>query len=65
MVIDCLRFNFHPSHYNLDQALKISKILNPEKTILTNLNTDIDYNSLKEYLPRNTYLAYDGMVLNL
>ena len=37
-VIDCLRFKKHPSHFNLDQVLDLVKILDPKKTILTNLN---------------------------
>jgi len=65
LVIDCLKLNSHPSHFNLDQAIKISKKINAKKTILTNLHSDLDYNFLKNFLPKNIVPAYDGMALNL
>jgi len=65
LVIDCLKFSFHPSHFNFEQAIKISKQLNAKKTILTNLHSDLDYNFLKKSLPKNIIPAYDGMILNL
>ena len=39
--------------------------LNPRKTILTNLHTDLDYNFLKENLPSNIMPAYDGMKIKI
>ncbi len=30
-VVDCLRYNKHPSHYNLEELLKLIKIFNPKK----------------------------------
>ena len=65
LIIDCLKINAHPSHFNLNQAIKISKMLNPRKTVLTNLHTDLDYNFLKKNLPRNIIPAYDGITFNV
>tara|TARA_Y100001936_G_C16032867_1_gene646690 strand:- start:572 stop:1339 length:768 start_codon:yes stop_codon:yes gene_type:complete len=65
LIIDCLKFNPHPSHFNLDQAIKISNLLKPKKTILTNLHTDLDYNFLKKSLPQNIFPAYDGLSLSV
>ena len=48
LIIDCLRIKKHPSHFNLDEAVKISNFLNPKKTILTNLHVDFDYKTLKK-----------------
>ena len=62
-VIDCLKINPHPSHFNLDQCINISNLIKPKKTILTNLHTDLDYKFLKRNLPKNILPAYDGMVL--
>ncbi len=64
-VVDCLRYNKHPSHYNLEELLKLIKILNPKKAILTNLHSDLDYNKLKKLLPKNISPAFDGMSFNL
>ena len=46
LVVDCLRIDKHPSHYNLEDVLKLIDILKPKKSILTNLHTDLDYNYL-------------------
>ena len=35
------------------------------KTILTNLHSDMDYQTLKKKLPQNIYPAYDGLELSL
>ena len=55
----------HPSHFNLNQILDLIKIINPKKTILTNMHTDLDYIKLKKILPKNIVPGYDGMVINL
>tara|TARA_Y100001970_G_C14240313_1_gene864504 strand:- start:1578 stop:2342 length:765 start_codon:yes stop_codon:yes gene_type:complete len=65
LIIDCLKFNKHPSHFNIDQAINISKITKPKKTILTNLHTDLDYKYLKKNLPKSITPAYDGMTFKL
>ena len=64
-IIDCLRYLKHPSHYNLEEVINLSKFLKPKKTILTNLNTELDYQTLKKSLPKDIVPAYDGMTLKL
>tara|TARA_Y100000992_G_scaffold296475_1_gene258735 strand:- start:740 stop:1498 length:759 start_codon:yes stop_codon:yes gene_type:complete len=65
IIIDCLRYKKHPSHYNLDDVLEIFYILKPKKMILTNLHSDLDYDELLLKLPKNIKPAYDGLTLNL
>ena len=60
-VVDCLRYQKHPSHFNLKDVIQLTKILKPKKTILTNLHSDLDYNDLINILPKNIVPAYDGM----
>ena len=60
-IVDCLRFKFHPSHFNLSDVFKITQKIKPKKTILTNLHSDVDYLVLKKKLPKNMVPAYDGM----
>ena len=64
-IIDCLRYLKHPSHYNLEEVINLSKLLKPKKTILTNLNAELDYQTLKKSLPKDIVPAYDGMTLKL
>ncbi len=61
LVIDCLRYSKHPAHLNFDDCIKLIKYLKPQRAILTNLHADIDYNYIKNYLPKNVSPAYDGM----
>ena len=65
LILDCLKYKKHPTHFNLEDALFVHNSLKPKKTILTNLHHDIDYNFLLRKLPKNVLPAYDGMSLNL
>ncbi len=65
LIIDCLWYKNHSSHFNLDQVLSLVNILKPKKTILTNMHSDLDYDVLKKILPKNIVPGYDGMKVNL
>ena len=60
-IIDALRYAPHPSHLSLDQALAWIARMRPKRAILTNLHTDLDYETLSGQLPTNVVPAYDGM----
>ena len=64
LIIDCLRQDKHPSHFNYDDALKLINKIKPKKSILTNLHVDLDYYKLKKKLPKNIIPAYDGLSFN-
>lgn len=61
LVIDALRYTPHPSHFNLEQALAVHEDLKPRRTVLTNLHTDLDYETLQRETPATVEPAYDGM----
>tara|TARA_Y100000590_G_scaffold361525_1_gene418232 strand:- start:470 stop:832 length:363 start_codon:yes stop_codon:yes gene_type:complete len=65
LIIDCLRFEKHPAHFNLSDVLNLIDFLKPKKSILTNLHTDLDYNYLLKILPNNVIPAHDGLSLKL
>ena len=65
LIIDCLWFRNHPSHFNLEKCLEMIKIFSPKKAILTNLHTDLDYNELSKLLSKNVIPAHDGLTLKL
>ena len=65
LILDCLWYNYHPSHFILKTSLLIIKKFKPKKAILTNLHTDLDYNELKKKLPNNIAPAFDGLKVNL
>ena len=64
LIIDCLKKDRHPSHFNYDDAINLIKKLKPKKSILTNLHVDLDYFNLKKKLPKNIIPAYDGLSFN-
>ena len=47
LIIDCLWYDYHPSHLNLEKSLFFIKKFRPKKAILTNLSSLLDYNELK------------------
>ena len=65
LIIDCLWYNFHPSHFNLETSLSVIKKFKPKKAILTNLSPVLDYKTLKKMLPKNVIPAHDGLTINL
>jgi phosphoribosyl 1,2-cyclic phosphate phosphodiesterase len=65
LIIDCLWYRYHPSHFNLEKSLSMIKLFKPTKAILTNLHTDIDYDNIKKKLPKNVIPAYDGLSVSL
>ena len=64
LIIDCLREEKHPSHFNYEDALNLIKEVKPKKTILTNLHVDLEFDSLKKRLPSKVIPAYDGLSFN-
>ena len=64
LIIDCLRKDKHPSHFNYEDAMNFIKLVKPKKAILTNLHIDLDYFNLKKKLPKNIIPAYDGLSFN-
>jgi len=64
LIIDCLRKDKHPSHFNYEDSMNFIKLVKPKQTILTNLNVDLDYFDLKKKLPKNIVPAFDGLTFN-
>ena len=65
LIIDCLWYNYHPSHFNLETSLEMIKKFKPKKAILTNLSPVLDYKKLKKVLPQNVVPAHDGLTIEL
>ena len=65
LILDSFRIEKHATHFNLDEAIFVHEILQPKKTILTNLHQDLDYNFLLKKLPKNILPAYHGFSINL
>ncbi len=64
-IVDALRWTPHPTHANVEKALKWIARVAPERAVLTNLHIDLDYADLKGKLPPGVEPAYDGMSITL
>jgi phosphoribosyl 1,2-cyclic phosphate phosphodiesterase len=64
-IVDALRYRPHPSHWSVDEALAWIDRLKPRRAILTNLHSDLDYETLRAELPSHVEPAFDGMVVEL
>ena len=65
LVVDCLRFKKHPSHFNLEDIIRLTDEIKPKETILTNLHSDLDYKHLLKILPKHIKPGYDNLTLNI
>ncbi len=63
LVINALRREAHPTHFNLDEALKLSKIIKPEKTYLIHLTHNFLHERDSLTLPQGIYFAFDGLTV--
>lgn len=62
-ILDALRYTPHPTHFSVKQALEWVDRLKPGRAILTHLNVELDYDTLRRELPDHVQPAYDGMVV--
>ncbi|MBS0534627.1 MAG: MBL fold metallo-hydrolase [Proteobacteria bacterium] len=60
-IVDALRKAPHPSHMNLEESLALIAEIKPRRAILTDMHTDLDYQTLKRTLPAGIEPAYDGL----
>ena len=65
LVLSAIRYEAHPTHFTLDQALGAIADLQPKQAVLTHLSHSFDYDEVNPTLPRSVELAYDGMVLHV
>ena len=61
LVIDALRYTPHPTHFSVSDALALIAEVRPRRAVLTNLHSDIDYDTLRSELPDGVVPAFDGM----
>lgn len=66
LVVNCLRYEPHYSHFNYEQALELIEKVAPEKAYLTHISHDLGlFSEVEKTLPENVYLTYDGLILGI
>jgi phosphoribosyl 1,2-cyclic phosphate phosphodiesterase len=61
LVLDALRYNPHPGHFSVGQALDVIEQFRPKRAYLTHMSHDIDHGPASRQLPRGVEFAYDGL----
>ncbi|MCF4098351.1 MBL fold metallo-hydrolase [Maritalea mediterranea] len=64
-IIDALRRNPHPSHFNLEDALHWIEHMKPKRAVLTNMHIDLDYQQVLDETPGHVEPAFDGMQIEI
>lgn len=64
-IVDCLRFEPHPTHAHFDLVISWVERLKPKRTLLTHLNHQADYDEVARRCPRGVEPAYDGMTIEI
>jgi phosphoribosyl 1,2-cyclic phosphate phosphodiesterase len=65
LIINALRFEPHPLHFTVSQALEIVAQLAPRRAFFTHITHDLDHATTNDQLPATTKLAYDGQVIEI
>lgn len=61
VIIDALRKKPHPSHANIDEAMKWIEVLKPRRAWFTHMSHDLHHADTESELPPHIRLAYDGL----
>lgn len=65
LVLNALRYEPHPTHFTVDQALEVIETLRPATAYLTHMTHDLDYEGLDAATPAHVHPAHDGLTLRL
>lgn len=65
LVLGALRYEPHPTHFSIGEAVGVIEKLRPKRAFLTHLCHDVDHEAAEAKLPEHIRLAYDGLALEL
>ncbi|HEX6291116.1 MAG TPA: MBL fold metallo-hydrolase [Herpetosiphonaceae bacterium] len=65
LIINALRFDPHPLHFTVNQALAIVTQLQPRRAFFTHITHDLDHATVNAQLPPPAQLAHDGQVIEI
>lgn len=66
LVVNALRIEEHPTHFNLQEALDFVEQIQPKKAYFTHISHRLGFHKeVSEQLPNNVFLAYDGLILEI
>jgi len=64
-IVDCLRYDPHPTHAHFDKSLEWIERVKPKRAVLTHMNQSLDYGDLASRCPPGVEPGFDGLVVEL
>jgi phosphoribosyl 1,2-cyclic phosphate phosphodiesterase len=64
-IVDCLRYEPHPTHSHLAKTLSWVARVKPRRAVLTHMDIPLDYATLRRNLPAGVEPGYDGLMIEL
>jgi len=64
-VVDCLRFDPHPTHAHFERTMRWIERVKPRLAVLTHMNHTLDYDTVSARLPPGVVAGYDGMEIDV
>jgi len=64
VVLDTLRYESHPTHMNVAEAVAAAQRIGAGRTYLTHISHRLEHNTFDADLPENIHPAYDMMMLD-
>jgi len=66
LIINALQIKDHPTHFNLEKALKLIEDVKPKRAYITHISHKLGFHSvIEKQLPKNVFLAYDGLKIEI
>lgn len=66
LVVNALRIEAHPTHFNLQEALDFVSEIQPKKTYFTHISHKLGFHEeVSKALPNNVFLAFDGLKIKI
>lgn len=66
LVVNALRIDDHPTHFNLEEALQFVEEIQPKRTYFTHISHKLGLHAeVEKMLPENVFLAYDGLQIEI
>ncbi len=63
LIMGAIRDEPHPTHFNVEQAIEVSRRCRPRQTYLTHISHSLGYEETNARLPDGIELAYDGLTI--
>ncbi|WP_298763624.1 MBL fold metallo-hydrolase [uncultured Polaribacter sp.] len=66
LVVNALRIQEHPTHFNLQEALDFVAEIKPKKAYFTHISHKLGFHKeVSKILPKNVFLAFDGLKIEI